>query len=213
MSRKLTCLAAILAVLAGLALAVDLPIAAWFAQSHLPGELAKLVTLSEAFSHGWGVACMVLTVLVLDRANRRRVVRVVASAYGAGLWANLMKILVARWRPGTQPFQSIGETFAGWLPCATQDWHCLVQREIQSFPSSHVATATGLAVALSWLYPQGRWLFAFFVLLAAVQRMHCSAHFLSDTLAGAALACLWTACCLRPAFWGRRFEHWEAAAR
>jgi membrane-associated phospholipid phosphatase len=212
-SRKLYLLATMFAVLAAAALAVDVPLAAWFRDKGLPGGLAKLIALAEAFSHGWGVACIVLTVLVLDRSNRRRIPRLLACPAVAGLLANLIKVLLGRHRPATGEFQNVWETFAGWLPWATQSWSQIKNHAIQSFPSSHVATATGLAVGLSWLYPQGRWLFAFFVVLAAVQRWQCGAHFASDTLAGAALGCLLAGFCLAPSGLGKWFDRWETPDR
>ncbi|MCY2996015.1 MAG: phosphatase PAP2 family protein [Planctomycetota bacterium] len=214
MNRRLYLLAAIFAVLAVPALAVDMRLAALFSehgQHGLPRDLAKLISLSEVIGHGLGVACIVLTVVVLDRANRRRVLRLLACAFGAGLLSNLIKINLARYRPRTMQFQSVWDTFAGWCPWATQGWQGIKNHDIQSFPSSHVATAAGLAVGLSWLYPQGRWLFAFFVVLAAVQRWQCDAHFASDTLAAAALGCLVAGFCLAPRGLGKWFDRWEAA--
>ena len=59
------------------------------------------------------------------------------------------------------------------------------------FPSAHAATAVGLAIALGVLYPRGRWLFIAFAFLAGLQRIEAQAHFASDVLAGAAVACPW----------------------
>ena len=209
MNRRLYLLAAIFAVLAVPALAVDVRLAAWFREHGLPGDLAKLISLSEVIGHGLGVACIALTVYVLDRTNRRRTLRLLVCAFGAGLLSNLIKINLARHRPRTMEFQSVWDTFAGWCPWATQGWQEIKNHDIQSFPSSHVATAVGLAVGLSWLYPQGRWLFAFFVVLAAVQRWQCDAHFASDTLAAAALGCLVAGFCLAPRGLATWFDRWE----
>lgn len=203
MSRKLYQLAATFAVLAVPALAVDVRLAAWFSEHGLPGELAKLVSLAEVFGHGLGVACIVLTVSVLDRAGCRRVLSLLACAFGGGLLSNVIKIILARHRPRTMQFQSVWETFAGWCPWATQGWQGIQNSDIQSFPSSHVATAAGLAAGLSWLYPQGRWLFVCFAALVAVQRWQCGAHFASDALAGAALGCWVAGFCLAPRGLGR----------
>ncbi|MCA9248355.1 MAG: phosphatase PAP2 family protein, partial [Planctomycetales bacterium] len=41
-----------------------------------------------------------------------------------------------------------------------------------------------------WRYPQGRWLFLAFAILAGCQRIAASAHYPSDVLAGAALGVL-----------------------
>ena len=54
----------------------------------------------------------------------------------------------------------------------------------QSFPSGHAATAIGLAVALSILYPRGRWFFALLAVTVAACRVIVHAHFPTDVVAG-----------------------------
>jgi membrane-associated phospholipid phosphatase len=66
---------------------------------------------------------------------------------------------------------------------------------VQSFPSAHSATAVGLAIGLSWLYPRGRWLFAAFAGLAILQRLDADAHYCSDVLAGGGVAFVVAAIC------------------
>ena len=134
MTHKLYLAAAVLATLAVPALAVDLTVADWFPTANLPGELSKLISLAEVFAHGLGVAVIVLTVFVLDRPNRRRLLRLAACTFGAGLAADIVKVLVARHRPGRQVFQRVADTFAGWLPGMTQGWQQLTNHDIQSFP-------------------------------------------------------------------------------
>ena len=85
----------------------------------------------------------------------------------------------------------------------------LGRRAIQSFPSGHTATAVGLAFGLAWLYPRGRWLFAVFALLAAAQRVGSSAHYVSDTLAAAAMASVVAGVCLSERGSGRWFTRFE----
>ena len=48
-------------------------------------------------------------------------------------------------------------------------------------------TAAGLAAALAWKYPRGRWLFATLAMLGVMQRVATLAHYPSDALLGAAL--------------------------
>jgi membrane-associated phospholipid phosphatase len=76
--------------------------------------------------------------------------------------------------------------------------------ELQSFPSGHTATAVGLALALSSLYPGGRRLFALLAVLAASQRVLFDAHFLSDTLVAAGIACFVAAFLRDRLFWDAR---------
>ncbi len=176
---------ACLMLLAAAALTIDGPLARWWAAIDLPGDLRRLLTWSEFFGHGLGAALVLVAVYVLDPGRRWRLPRVVAATAAAGLTANLVKAMIGRTRPHAYDIASSAlESFQGWWTLgaggSTQ----------QSFPSAHTATAVGLALALAWLYPRGRWLFAALALLVACQRMQCGAHFPSDTLAGAGVGWL-----------------------
>ena len=143
---------------------------------------------------------------MLAPRHRRQVLRVAACAAGSGLAAQLMKLTVLRQRPrSVADLQvSVWSTFQGWFPFTSGG------RDLHSFPSGHTATAVGLAVGLSFLLPRGRWLFAIFAALAAMQRIESQAHFLSDTLAGGALACLIAGLCTDRRALGKWFDRWEA---
>ena len=216
MHRVLYLLAAIFAIFSGVALAIDLPVTRLVDQYSLPGDLRKLVALAEVFAHGIGVACILLTVYVLDWRHRRRVLRIASCAFGAGMLANLGKFSIARYRPRVLDDEvlwgSVWDTFCGWFPILTgtpsQVQH---SSDIQSFPSGHTAVAVGLAIGLSRCYPHGRWLFVLFAVLAAMQRLESSAHFPSDTFAGAALACLCCGVCFDPRLLGKWFDRFEMA--
>ena len=96
-----------------------------------------------------------------------------------------MKAFIARARP--QAFalgdvsKTVADTFGGWFPSFRAGF------AFQGFPSAHLAVAAGLAVGLSRLYPRGRFLWFALTILAASQRWVEQAHFLSDTLWGAAI--------------------------
>lgn len=204
-------LAFILAALA--ALPLDLPAARWSIDESPFRALNGLFYVGEMFGHGVFVGLLGLTIYVLDPAHRRAIPRVLASAWGAGLAANLGKMLVVRMRPNYwlddayAVGDSVLDTFVGWLPLGHSE------SVLQSFPSGHTATAVGLALALSWLYPRGRWLFAFFALLVALQRVVVDAHFLSDVCTGAAVGWIVGQLCLRGpiAKWG--FDRWESSRK
>jgi membrane-associated phospholipid phosphatase len=150
-----------------------------------PGELDKLFALSEVFGHGTGAFLVILTVWVLDPRGWRVAAWLAGATYGAGMGANVLKMLVERTRPNAVVGQIIGwDTFQAWIPLWTAG------RGGQSFPSGHMATAVGLAVGLATLYPRGRWLFAAFAVLAGCQRIESGAHFPSDVLWGAAVGLL-----------------------
>ena len=109
-------------------------------------------------------------------------------AYGAGISADVVKLLIGRYRPShffAMDMQSphVEDTFAGLMTWLTDG----LDRSLQSFPSAHTATAFGLAIGLVRIYPRARWLFFCLATLAAVQRLEAGAHFLSDVCAGAAL--------------------------
>ena len=160
----------------------------------LPGDLRRGIMLSEVFAHGIGIVFILLTVAVLDPRGWRNTARIAACAYVPGLLASIAKRLVARERPSIADLDgSVQDGFKGWLPTIrTDQFENAFDYAIQSFPSGHTATAFGLAIGLSFAYPRGRWLFLVFAILSGLQRVVSGAHFPSDVLAGAAIACLVT---------------------
>ena len=205
-TTKTFILAGIFALAGLLALWADMPVARYCdylrVEGRWPGDLERLFNMSEVFGHGFGVLFILLTVFVLDPKHRRTIPRLAAAAYGSGLAANCIKMLIARWRPHSFDLSvaSVWDTFGGFMAFGAGG------SRIQSFPSAHTATAVGLAIALAWLYPRGRWLFAFFALLVACQRMQSGAHFPSDVLFGAAVGCLVATFCIEHLRWLDRFE-------
>lgn len=169
-------------LLAVLATPLDQPLAAWVARTSFPSELLNLLLIGERFGHGFGAAVIVVAVWTLH-CRRRLAMRIAACAAFSGLAASVLKVWIGRVRPN-----------AGHLPWPSGFWLRLGEGPFdyvtKSFPSGHAATAVGLAVGLTWLFPRGRWLFAALALLTAVQRLQSGAHYLSDVLAGAALALL-----------------------
>lgn len=204
--------AVVFAVAACAALAVDVPVARWFRAGWGLGDVRKMLNLSEVFAHGFGVAMILLTIAVLDPWKRPLLLRVTACAFGAGVCAQLAKHLVPRIRPNA--FDPPGDVFSSFVPWGVEAQYqaaALGRAAIQSFPSGHTATAVGLALGLSWLYPRGRWLFLAFACLAAAQRITSLAHFVSDACAAASLACLVAGCCLSERGLGQLFTRFERA--
>jgi membrane-associated phospholipid phosphatase len=200
-------------------LPIDVAVARWIAGRPLPGEVNRLLGISEAFAQGWGVAGILLTALVLDtglwqrtagerarppRASegppgavtawmpariRPAIARLLAMAVTGGLLVDLVKLVVRRVRPraldlhaATNPLATFDTALVGIPDPGSAD--------LLSFPSGHAAAAAGLAAALAYRYPRGRWLFVGFATLAALQRVSSSAHYPSDILFGAALGCV-----------------------
>ncbi len=128
-------------------------------------------------------------------------------SWGAGLMADLAKLSIQRSRPKIFDYHGgVLDTFGPLLNLGNGHGG-------QGFPSAHVASAVGLAVALSRLYPQGRALFVSLAALACLQRLESGAHFLSDVLAGAAIGYLFASWCVGPGWLGRQFDGWEAGWR
>ena len=202
--------AAFFAVAACASLTIDVPVARCQLDTWPLGDFRKMLDISEVFAHGFGAFMILMTVAVLDPLNRPRLPRVAACAFGAGLMAQVAKQFFPRMRP--YAFDASGDvrsTFLAWGVETHEQAVELGRQAIQSFPSGHTATAVGLALGLAWLYPRGRWLFAFFAFLAAVQRVWSSAHYVSDTLAAAAMASVVAGAFLTEHRWGRWFTRFE----
>jgi membrane-associated phospholipid phosphatase len=195
-AKTLLYAAATLALLAALATLIDLPLARWVKGTDLPRDLERFIRLCEAFGFGGTVAVIILAAGLLDPRGWFVIRRLVVSVFGAGLAANAAKLLIARERPS---FANLDQTtslstFVGWLPLLhREDLPTKYGHALQSFPSGHSATATSLALTLALLYPRGRYLFIALAALACYQRIDASAHYLSDCLTGAAIACAVTA--------------------
>jgi membrane-associated phospholipid phosphatase len=176
----------VLALLGVAAMNFDMPLAHWVRGKHYPSDVKKLFDLAEVFGHGFGVVFIIFAVWVLAPQMRLRLPRVIVAVFAAGIAGTLFKMCVARRRPNHVVFFNNGvmETFGEWLPLFSNPsaW--------QSFPSGHSAMACGLAVALTALFPRGKWLFAGLAVMVMLQRICSGYHFLSDTLWGAAIGCL-----------------------
>jgi len=183
-------LLALLAALTPAGFFVDMSLARWAFAKGLPGDLKHVVQFAETFAHGSGVFLILLAATALDHRSWRVLPRLVLGAYGAGLVADVLKIVLARRRPNVSDVMNteVWDSFLGffaWRNAAT--WQEALSRDIQSFPSGHAATAAGLACALSRLYPRATWFFVALTALACFQRIAYQAHYLSDVLAGAAV--------------------------
>jgi membrane-associated phospholipid phosphatase len=196
--------------LAGLGVAVlalDVPLATWIRDSHLPSAIRKLCSLAEVVGHAVGIVMIVVVIGVLDPWHRYAIPRILAASLGAGLSANVVKLLVARVRPHHCDFSTVDRgihTFDQWFPLGLNDsWQ-------QSFPSSHMATAAGLAIVLACFYPRGRWLFPALAALAGCQRVIDQSHFASDVFWGAAVGCIFAPLCVYGSRLSQTFDRLEA---
>ncbi len=178
--------AATAAVLFGSALVVDVPLQRALLPVRFQGLSTDLLFMAEMFGHGLGVLLVLAVVANLDPLRRKLVPWLAACAFGGGLAADVLKLIVSRQRPRQLQLEGLSnlETFTDFLPLISAG------AGGQSFPSAHAATAAGLAIGLTWLYPRGRTLFTLLALGVGVQRLVVGAHFLSDVLVGWAIGCL-----------------------
>lgn len=179
-----------LAVAGSVAFYVDLATERFFKGRGLRGELANLVDVCETFGNGWGAAVLLTAVYALERRRRWIMPRLIAATLAAGMAANVLKMMISRTRPNVY---MQGESWSPDVWATFGDWFPLINHRTaayQSFPSGHTAVAVGLALGLSWAYPQGRRLFAVLAVMVGVQRMYATMHFPSDVLFGAAVGWL-----------------------
>jgi membrane-associated phospholipid phosphatase len=174
-----------------------------------PRFLMSTANHAEIFGNGAGVPFFLAAVWLLDPARRRMIPRLACASWGAGIVANIVKLCVTRMRPYhwlQAGDGGVGEQFGDWFPLAGNP------TMLQSFPSAHTATAVGLALGLTALYPRGGKLFGLLAALVAFQRAAGDMHFVSDTLFAGGLALL---TCLAIYRWPplvRTFERFEADA-
>jgi undecaprenyl-diphosphatase len=206
-------------VAAACALSVDMPIARQFhnwkigppgqsTAGQKEGDFLRICLLSldmfESFGHGLGVALVAVLIHQLDAARRRSLLRIVACAFAAGGAADLLKMLVIRIRPNCFDLsQPVWATFQKWLPLLHGN------SALQSFPSGHTAMAVGLAAALVWQYPQGRYIFSLLAVLVGCQRIVSGMHYPSDVLLGAAIGSFVAALFLYVGRVPRWLDRWE----
>lgn len=174
----------LLCLLALPALWIDVPVARLARAEAFPGALRELFENLEPFGHGAVVIVIAAVICCLDRGRRwKHTTGALLAALGAGLAANLLKLIVLRERPWNIAADAVTglDTFGGLLPSLT------VSAQGQSFPSAHSATAMGLAVVLASCYPRGRMIFYMLAAATAVSRVIAASHYVSDTLVGLAL--------------------------
>lgn len=202
-SQTLFLAAALLALLAAAATPLDLPLARWVKTTDLPRDLERFIRLCEFFGFGGTVAVVIIAAGILDPRGWLVVRRLIVTVLGAGLLSNAAKLLIARHRPYAADLDGTSlATFFTWFPLAHKaDLPSKYGHAFQSFPSGHSATAVSLALALAYFYPRARWLFVTLAALACYQRIDANAHFLTDCLTGASIACATAALTQRLKTW------------
>ncbi|MFN3190065.1 MAG: phosphatase PAP2 family protein [Aureliella sp.] len=181
-------------ILAVVLTASSIPFDAFFATEDFigafPGDLQKAIHLSEAFAHGAGATAILLTVLIVSVEKRSQVWTAILITLLSGLTANMAKSAFVRIRPHSVGKIQVGE---GETLFDQAEANEVVEASFwdsrqRSFPSGHAATACGLAIGLSLIFPRGVVAFGILATLACIQRVISGAHFVSDVLAGVAVA-------------------------
>jgi len=179
---------------------IDTPVSSALQSWDLPGDLARAINLSEVFGHSLGAAAILLSVFLLSPDRRSAVWVAIVITIISGILANGSKGIFARIRPHSVGTIRLAEEFR--FPGARSELGQVVDAQVElvpyrwsdsrqrSFPSGHAATAWGLAIGLSQVFPRGVGLFALFASLASLQRITSGAHYPTDVVAGAAIACM-----------------------
>ncbi|MDP1660912.1 MAG: phosphatase PAP2 family protein [Phycisphaerales bacterium] len=175
----------------------DTSVNGWLSHVRLSGDIKREWEALQQFGQGVSIVLISLTVILLDPARRARLFDLALALAAVGLTVTLMKNLIGRPRPkfndadtflypwGTYPVQFKDGTT---LNVHAWDWSSPSHAQLWSMPSSHTAFAVVMALFLSTLYPRIRWLVAFLALTVAAGRLVFDAHWLSDVVAGAAIA-------------------------
>lgn len=158
----------------------------------VPGDLRRILALSELIAHGSGVCIILGIVWYLAPGFRLHLPRIACCAFLAGIAANVIKLFHARLRPLLCPpqIEETAMTWRGWFPTMNEQLGQPYDYALQSFPSAHTATAVGFAIGIAWLYPRARYLFYSLAILAGLQRIVFMAHWPSDVCFGAAIGVL-----------------------
>jgi membrane-associated phospholipid phosphatase len=198
---------ALLAVVALLVLApFDITLARLCYSDPPPRLVVRALELIEDVGgSGTGALLLVLAAVIIGQKKWTRLPQLLSASLGAGLVADIAKLCIHRSRPHSIDLSTatFGSTIHGFFPALSAG------STGQSFPSGHTATAAGLAVALTFMYPRGRWFFAALAATVAVSRVIVHAHFPTDVVAGALLGVAWGLACYSnfsaPAFaWSER---------
>ncbi len=122
-----------------------------------------------------------LTKSQLDRLRRVgfALAFVFACVAVSGIATDILKPIIGRARPLLLDRNGV----YGFLPFSFHAAH-------NSLPSGHATTAFALALALTALFPRGKYWFYAFAVAIAVSRVMVNAHYLSDVFAGAVLGAL-----------------------
>lgn len=180
--RVLGAAAAVAAAIAASIAWIDRPLA-WYLHDHA-ASLQPLFHEIARFGLGYPYLILfaVLWLVVRRRGGDTAVpVFLFAAVAAAGLATDILKVVFGRTRP--KLLFLAGQYDFTWFGFRADLW---------SFPSGHATTAAALVAALWYLWPRYLPIYLAGGLLIAASRIVTGAHYLSDTIAAAALAAMVT---------------------
>lgn len=180
--RVLAAAAAVAAAIAASIAWIDRPLA-WYLHDHA-ASLQPLFHEIARFGLGYPYLILFAALwLVVRRRGGDTAVPVFlfAAVAAAGLATDILKVVFGRTRP--KLLFLAGQYDFTWFGFRADLW---------SFPSGHATTAAALVAALWYLWPRYLPIYLAGGLLIAASRIVTGAHYLSDTIAAAALAAVVT---------------------
>jgi|GEM_PF-1962462 len=162
----------------------DVSLAKFFMSDPFPGELRSLIHKTEFFGHAYGILGITFTIYLLCESRRHQLLRLVCTAFAAGIACDFFKVLIHRVRPVDFSFAANEATFKGISFLHVESFGQLFDSSLHSFPSAHTATAFAFALALGRMFPKAAKWFLCLAGMCAVSRFDGGAHFVSDTLIG-----------------------------
>jgi membrane-associated phospholipid phosphatase len=188
-ARTLLCIGAWIVVI-GLATVFDTPVARFMRESGIADFLRSHAVIRETLKapgvYGFTFAVAIL-VMLIHPLRWKAGLFVLAVTTVSGVNA-LIKWTIGRTRP--YKIDTIGERLAPFeLHPFRGGWGGLFESKNLCFPSGHACLAFATAAALVMLWPRARWWWLLYVgaAIVAVERFAENAHWLSDTVAAAAL--------------------------
>lgn len=188
------------AVLTAIAIVFDGPISDFFREAPISGDFKRELRVLQQWGAPASAILCGVAIFLLDRARARRMLDYLLAIGPTMLVVVTLKSAIERARPQHEDpgafFGSLSE-------------HRVVESssELRSMPSGHTASAVVLSVFLVCLYPRLRPLGIAMVALVGASRLILGAHYLSDVLAGAAIAWV-VAWPVVYGYWGVRLLDW-----
>ena len=170
----------------------------WLNPKGLPGDVERTLQSFKEFGQPVAIIVAFLLIFTLDKPRRRMLLRLLLCVLLPSVLVWSAKLVVHRLRPHRVDEYSTTLGLGFFLgsepqkpylapPLADQNKTTtdgkLDSSDMQSFPSAHTATAFGLAVGLSGLYPAGEWIFYGLAVGCGFHRIIFDAHWFSDVVA------------------------------